>query len=431
MKKNINAEISYNFDDKPNKYLIFPLAFQHLLAMFLANITIPILVGNTMEFTYEKISFLIQCALFCSGIATLIQVNTIGIVGSKLPIIMGTSNAFIGVILAITKDYNIETVLGAALFGSIIEIFIGYNLKRLKKMFTPIVSGIIVLTIGITLLPLGFIQSTDTSSFNNSLISISISSLVLITIVFFNISKIKSIKNSAILLGIIVGYIVSFFLGKLPLNEINLANYFSIPIPYIYKLEFRLAPIIAMFFMFIATSIETIGDISAITMTAQNREPNEDELRGGVIADGIGSLLSCFFNAFPNTSYTQNIGVMTLTGVFSRAVVNLSGILLVFLAFFPKIATLLAIIPKPVLGGASIAMFSMIVISGITILRTVEFTSRNILIISISVGIGSGLALAPEYTNLLNKDLQFILTSGVVPAGVIGIILNLILPKDK
>lgn len=430
-KNTINNSVIYNFDDKPKLIWAIPLAFQHIVSMFVANITVPLLVSSILNFTIVQTSFLIQCALLSSGIATLVQVNKFGPIGSRLPIVMGTSNAFIGTITAITKNYGLEAVLGASILGAILEIIIGFNIGRLKKFFNSLVSGIIVTTIGITLIPVAFNQATDISSKQNSIEAIIISSIVLLLIIILNASKKKYLRSSAVLISIVTGYLIMFFLNKISFESVANANWISIPMPLKYGFEFRVGPILAMLFMFIATSIETIGDASAVTIAAENREATEEEMKGSVLSDGFGSLLACFLNAFPNTSYTQNIGVMSLTGVYSRYIVKIGGIILLIMSIFPKFSSLISIIPKPVLGGASIAMFSMIVVSGLTILKKVDFNSRNLLIIAISIGVGVGLAIVPEYTSMLNRDLKFILTSGVIPSGVLAILMDKLLPKEN
>ncbi|MDO4604868.1 MAG: nucleobase:cation symporter-2 family protein [Helcococcus sp.] len=429
-KKIKNSSIIYDFEDRPRLIWSIPLAFQHIVSMFVANITVPLLVSQVLNLTYEQTSFFIQCALLSSGIATLIQINKIGVFGSKLPIVMGTSNAFIATVIAITKNYSIGAALGASLIGSLIETFIGFNLNYLKKFFNNLVSGIIVTTIGITLIPVAFKQAMDLTSKQLSIESILISSLVLLIIIVLSASKNKTIKTSSVLISILAGYLIMYFIGELSFKPVVDANWITVPIPYQYKFEFKIGPILAMAFMYIATSIETVGDVSAITYMAKNREASNEELKGAVLSDGIGSLIASFLNAFPNTSYTQNIGVMSLTGVYSRHIVKIGGIMLIIGSLFPKLAAVIAIIPKPVLGGASIAMFSMIVVSGLSILKRVEFTNRNLLIIAISIGVGVGLSIVPEYTSLLSQDLQFILTSGVIPSGILAITMDKLLPKE-
>lgn len=429
--KTTEIDVIYGIEDKPVLSKSIPLAFQHILAMFATNITVPLLLSSLLKLSPSETTFLIQCALLMSGLATFIQIFKYKGIGSGLPIVMGTSNAFIPTVLAIAKDFGIGGVLGASFIGGLFEIFIGKNLFRLKKVFTPLVSGIVVLTIGITLIPVGIRQAAGGSENMGNLTSIFISTTVLIVIILFNQNKNKFLKSSSILIGLLAGYIISFMLGIIDPSPVLQSGWFSFPKPFQYKWSFNPAAIVAMIFMYIATSIETIGDISALTMGAERREATDDETSGGVIADGLGSSISALFNGFPNTSYTQNIGVVNLTGVFSRHVVKIGAIILIILSIFPKFAALIAIMPEPVLGGASIAMFSMVAVSGLSLLKDVKLDSRNMLIIAMSLGLGVGLNLVPEATQQLPRDLQFFLTSGVVPAAVISITLNLLLPNNR
>lgn len=432
MKDKANRiDIIYGIEDKPGLLKGIPIAFQHVLAMFAANITVPILLSSLLALSAGETTFLIQCALLTAGITTLIQVTKYKGIGSGLPIVMGTSNAFIPTILVIANNFGIGAVLGASFIGGLFEVVLGKNLLRLKKIFTPLIAGIVVLTIGITLIPVGIRQAAGGKTDMGNLTSLFISTMVLLTIILFNQSKKKLLKSLSILMGLIVGYTISFFLGIIDLSPILEASWVSFPTPLQYKWSFQPAAIIAMLFMYIATAIETIGDISAVTIGAEGRAATEQEMSGGVIADGLGSSISAIFNAFPNTSYTQNIGVVNLTGVFSRYSVKIGGIILVTLAILPKFGALIAIMPEPVLGGASIAMFSMVAVSGLSLLKDINLDSRNILIIALSIGLGVGLNLVPEATQQLPRDLRFFLTSGVAPAALIAIILNLLIPENK
>ncbi|MTI47429.1 MAG: purine permease [Firmicutes bacterium] len=429
--KSTEIDIIYGIDDKPKLSNGVPLAFQHILAMFSGNITVPLLVTGLLDLSSKESTFLIQCALFMAGVATLIQVLKFKNIGSGLPIVMGTSNAFLPVALAISGEFGIGAVLGAGFIGGLFEILIGKNLKLLKKIFTPLVSGIVILTIGITLIPVGIRHAAggngDIGSPQNLLIAL----IVLTTIIIFNQFGNRFLRTSSILMGLIIGYIISIILGIIDLSPLMEAGWLSFPIPFQYKWSFEPSAIIAMLFMFIATSIETIGDISAITSSAENRTPTHEELSGGVIADGLASCISAFFNAFPNTSYTQNIGVVNLTGVFSKYVVRIGAIILIILSLLPKFAAIIAIMPEPVLGGAAIAMFTMVGVSGISLLRKVKFNNRNMLIMAISLGIGVGLNLVPEATQYLSENIQLFLRSGVVPAAIVAIILNIVLPEKN
>ncbi|MBU5428096.1 purine permease [Tissierella pigra] len=428
--KKTEMDIVYGIEDKPELSKAIPLAFQHILAMFAANITVPLLLSTLLDLPPSETTFLIQCALFMAGVATFIQIMKYKGIGSGLPIVMGTSNAFISTVLIIAKDFGIGGVLGASFIGGLFEILLGKNLLRLKKIFTPLVAGIVVLTIGVTLIPVGIKQAAGGSTNMGDLKSLLISTTVLVIIILFNQSKNKFLKSSSILVGLVSGYLISYFLGMIDVTPVMESSWVSLPKPFAYTWSFKPTAIIAMLFMYVATAIETIGDISALTIGAEGREATDEEMSGGVIADGLGSSIAALFNGFPNTSYTQNIGVVNLTGVFSRHVVKIGGIILIVLSIFPKFGSLIAIMPEPVLGGAAIAMFSMVAVSGLSLLRNITMNSRNMLIIAISLGLGIGLNIVPEATQNLPRDIQLFLTSGVVPAGLVSIILDLCLPNN-
>ncbi|WP_218144073.1 uracil-xanthine permease family protein [Amphibacillus marinus] len=429
MSKQPENDILYGINDKPALTKSIPLAIQHILAMFAANATLPLLMAALLDFSIEETALLIQCALLVAGITTILQVSRVRKIGSGLPIVMGTSNAFISTSLAIATDFGIGAVLGASFVGGLVEFFIGHHLRFFRKIFTPLIGGIVVLTIGITLIPVGVKQaagSINTGSPTNLLIA----ALVLISIICFHQSKHTFLKSSSILLGLILGYVVSLLVGVMEFTEITKSSWFSIPLPYQYQWSFEPAAIFTMIFMYLASTIETIGDVAALTKGAEGREPTEEEVAGAVKADGLSSCFASIFNAFPNTSYSQNVGVVSLTGVFSKHIVKIGGIILIILALVPKVSTAISVMPEPVLGGAAIAMFAMVAVSGIKLIQDINLNSRNMLIITISLGVGVGLNLVPEATQQLPFNLQVVLTSGVGPAAIISIFLNLLLPEE-
>ncbi len=344
---------------------------------------------------------------------------------------MGTSNAFLATVLSIAGTYGIGAVFASSFIGGLFEMLLGKSLHKLKKVFTPLVSGVVVVTLGVTLIPVAIRQAAGGVSNMGDLKSLGIASVVLLTIVLCHKSKNRFVKSASILIGILAGFVLSGILGMLDGSAIRTASWLAVPKPFQYQWKFYPAAIIGMLFMYVATTIETLGDISAITVAGEDREPSEEEKTGGVLADGFASSLAAIMNGFPNTSYTQNIGVVNLTGVFSRHVVRIGAYMLLILAFFPKFAAVLSMIPIPVLGGASIAMFSMVAVSGFSLLGKIPFTSRNSLIIALSLGLGIGLSLVPEALGDLHQDIQLILTSGVVPSALTAISLDLFLPAEE
>ncbi|GEM03910.1 uracil permease [Halolactibacillus miurensis] len=429
MSNESDLDIIYGINDQPTLKKAVPLAFQHILAMFAANATLPLLISSILNLSAAQTTLLIQSALLMSGVTTLIQISRNRGIGSRLPLVMGTSNAFISTSLAIATDFGIGAVFGAAFIGGLVEFFIGKYLDKLQRFFPPLVNAIVVLTIGITLIPVGITQaagSINTGSLRNLFVAL----VVLISIIIFHQSSHVFLKSSSILLGIVVGYVMSYFLGMVDFSAITQTSWLSFPKPYQFQWKFEPVAIFSMIFMYLATSIETLGDVSALTRGAEGREPTNEEMSGAIMADGLSSSLASLFNSFPNTSYTQNVGVVSLTGVFSRYIVKLGAFILLILSFVPKFSAIISVMPEPVLGGAAIAMFSMVAVSGISLMQTIKLNSRNMLIIAISLGLGVGLNLVPEATQQLPLNMQIVLTSGVVPAAVTSIILNVILPES-
>ena len=416
-----------------------PLGIQHVLAMFAGNITVPIIVAGVFGQTPEQKIFLIQMALFVAGVATLIQTIGIGKIGSKLPIIQGTSFGFIPVMLPF-KAFGLGAVFGAALIGGIFQIFLGYVLKPIRHMFPPLVTGIVVLMIGVSLLGVGFqyagggawLLNNKPEVFANGSHLFLAFTVLIVTVIVHQYSK-GFLGSASILIGMVVGYLVAIPMGMIQFGKIASASWFSLPMPLQYGLDFVPGAIILMLFMAVVTTIETIGDISATTMGGDNREATDEELSGGILADGLGTVFASLFNAMPNTSYSQNAGLVAFTGVISRHVGTIAGVILILLGLFPKLGGVIAAMPESILGGAAIVMFGLITAAGIKLIAQSEMTKRNLLILGLSLSFGIGMYLKPEFASHvpdLGIKLSLLLTTGLIPAGILAFVLNAILPKE-
>ncbi|MBS3987122.1 MAG: purine permease [Erysipelothrix sp.] len=425
-----SVEIIYNVDDVPEGYKKYAYALQHILAMFAANVTLPILVVGAVGLNSQQGTLLIQSAMLMAGVATLIQVQGFKKIGSRLPIVMGTSNAFISTVMAIVTQFGIGAALGASFIGGLFETILGNYLDKVKSIFTPLVTGVVVMTIGITLIPVGIRQAAGsrTEIGIGSPINWFLSLLVIGVIILCYRLDHKVLKSASILIGIITGYVVAMMLNQIDFSVVNNASWISFVTPFAFKWEFHLAAIVSMLFMYLATTVETVGDASALTVVAKQRESTPEENKGAILADGLASSLAAIFNAFPNTSYTQNIGVVNLTGVFSTVVVKIGAVILIIMSLFPKLAAVILIVPEPVLGGATLVTFSMVFVSGVSLVMRTPMTSRNMLIIALSVGLGVGLSLVPEALSLVPLSLRLMLTSGVVPSALLAIGLDYFLP---
>lgn len=420
----------YGFEDRPEGIKAFFFAFQHLLAMFSGNILCPIIVCNMLALPHSEKTFLLQAALFSAGLATLIQVRRIGPVGSGLPIVMGTSNAFIPTITGIAGRYGIGAVLATGFLGGIYEGLLGSILPKIRKILTPLVSGVVVLTIGITLIPVGIRQAAGGTTDFGSIENLLLSGLVLVCIVVFNQFGPAVTRTAAIMISMIIGFAVAALAGMVDFTPVAEASWVSFPSPFQYEWSLPLDALIAMLLMYTVTSAETVGDVFAITALGDNRTASIDETRGAVMADGVSSGIAAVFNAFPNTSYSQNVGVMAISGVMSRHVIQTAGVILMVLALLPKISALIAVMPTAVLGGAAIVLFATVASSGLLILRKVPLNRRNILIISVSAGLGIGLNAVPESLNILPDGLRLIFAeTGVATSTLVAILLDRLLPE--
>jgi len=420
----------YGIDDYPPFLEALPLGLQHLLIMFTGAITPPFLFAGAMGMVTGDTAFLIQMALIVAGIATIVQAYPIGPVGARLPIVMGTSIVFLGPMIGIGKQFGLPAVFGAALVAAVVEIIIGFSMGRLRKFFPPLVTGVIIMLIGLTLIPVGTdfaaggIRAEDYGEFHNLFLS----GLVVVVTLFFNQFFQGFFKLASVFFGMVIGYIVAIPMGMVRFADVVEAGWVTIPVPLNWGITFEPVAIVTMAFIYVVTSIETIGDVDGTT-NAVDRKATKHEMRGALVADGVMSAFGAVFNALPNTSYTQNLGLIHFTGVASRYVVAIGGILLFLLGLVPKIGAIVAVMPYPVLGGGVLVLFAMIFSSGIRIIsQNVPLSRRNMIIIALSVAMGLGVELRPDVIQHFPENVQLILGSGLVMGGVTAVLLNVIMP---
>lgn len=431
MKRN---ESPYDLDGIPKLKVAVPLGLQHIMAMFMGNITPIIIVANIFGFSQDIKINLIQSTILVAGLNTLVQVYRIGVMGAKLPVVVGTNFSFAPVAISIAGKFGYEGVLGAALIGGIFEVFLGFHMKRIRKFFPPIVTGTVVLAIGLYLLPVGInsfaggFGAVDFASTENLLLGL----LVLIIVVFFKEFTKGIFSSGAIFIGTVIGTIIAFFMGKIDIQPLLVAEYLSIPKPMSFDMTFHLEAIIPMILMFVISAIETMGDMSGITVGGAGRQLKDDELKGGIISDGVGSVLAACFSLLPTTSFSQNTGIIAMTGIMSRFVVGIGAIFLIISAFIPKVAAAFILVPQSVIGGSLVMIFSMISISGINLINQEPLEGRNAVILAVSLGLGYGIGLVPQVITAFPEEIRYIFTdSGFVIAGTIAVILNLILPEKQ
>ena len=415
-----------------------PLGLQHVLAMFVGNITVPIIIAGILGVTPEEKVFLIQAAIFVSGIATLIQTIGAGPIGARLPIVQGTSFGFLPVSIPIAKTYGFGVLFGGALIGGLVQLFLGAILKKIRHWFPPIVTGVVVLVIVISLMKVALIYAGGGqwlmvnkpelfASGKQLFLAITV---LLVTLGIHQFAK-GFLSMASILTGLVVGYLLAIPMGMVNFDAIANAAWFAFPTPLKFGMKFNFAAILGMSIMALITTIESVGDISGITIGGAGREATDKELSGGIMADGVGTALASFFGALPNTSYSQNVGVVAITGVMSRHVVTIGAIFLVLAGLVPKLGAIVSAMPQAVLGGASIVMFGMIAAAGVKLLAQEELNRRNMLIIAISLTFGIGLPLAPKFVQYFPTQLAVVMESGIVPAGVFALIMDRIMPREK
>ena len=446
-----NSEIVYGLDDKPPFGESLFAAVQHFLAIIVGIMTPPLIIGNALGFSGETTAYLISMSLFVSGVATFIQCRRFGPVGSGLLSIQGTSFAFLGTIIAIGFDLKgkglddnavLATIFGVTFAASFVEMALSRFLPYLRKVITPLVSGIVVTLIGLSLIKVGISDLgggvwllNNKPEFFASPTNLGLGFTVLGIIVFLNRSKNRHLRMGAIVVGLVVGYAIAASMGLVKFEKLDSAPLFAAPIPFKFGMwGFDIGAFIPLAFLFLITAVETIGDLTATSMIS--KQPIEGEkylktMQRGVLGDGINSALASLFNSFPNTTFSQNNGVIQMTGVASRYVGFFIAALLVICGLVPWFATLFSIIPNSVLGGATILMFGTVAAAGIKIIASSTINRRGMMIIAISMGLGLGVAFVPEILSPFPKIIKSVFSSSITTGGLTAIICNAILPRTE
>lgn len=427
----------YDIEDKPPLGEAVPLGLQHVLSMVLGNIAVPLILAGAAGLATGTTTFLVQMAFLVAGVASLVQAYPIGPIGGRVPVVMGTSFAFLGTLLLVLQQSgSIEVLFGAALVGSILQIIIGSNYKRFKFLFPPVVNGIVVMLIGLTLIPTGIDYAAGAASGPGaenyaSLLNLGLATLVFLVTLILNQFFTGFLRIASVFFGILVGYITAVFLGIVDFTAVAQAGWFALPDPTRFGIAFDPGAIIAVSAVYIIVSMETIGNISAI-VSETGRNATDSEIRGGLLADGVMSAIAAVFGAFPNTSYGQNVGLISFSGVASRHVVGIAGGFLILFGLVPKVGALVTTLPDPVLGGATLILFAMIFTSGLNIIKSeVAWTNRNSTIVAVSIALGLGITFRPEVVSNFPDIISTLFGSGLVMGGLSALVLNLVLPRDS
>lgn len=430
---NTKPDLICSLEEKPPLPTSILLAFQHIVTAFGGIVAVPLVVGAALDLSIADIAFLVSATIFVSGITTFIQARGVGPVGGQLPVVMGTDFTFVAPSIAVGAGMGLGVggIVAATIFGSFIEMILSRFIKPLMKFFPPIVTGTVVTLIGTTLLPVAMDWAAGGAAIKGtpeygSLLNLSISMGVLIIIVFLNHYGKGILGSAAVLVGILVGYLVCWPLGLLDFQAVSDASWFSLPTLFKFGFKPSFAAFLAFIPAYLVTTIETVGVLLAVE-EACDVESSHDRVSKGLLADGVGSFIAGFFGSGANTSFSQNVGLIPLTRVASRYVVTVAGVILVILGLFPKLATLIAIMPDPVLGGAGIVMFGIVAASGVKTLGSVRLTNRNLIIIAVSIGLGLGTTFAPDYLANLPGILKSIFSSGISTGTIVAFALNLLL----
>lgn len=437
-----DKELIYQLDGRPSFKVAFPLGFQHVLAMFTGNLAPILILSGVLGLDGVSRLRLIQCAMFVSGLTTFVQLYPIKIgkfqIGAGLPIVMGTSFAFVPTSKTLGAKFGLAGVLGGAILGSLVPVVMGIFYKPLKKLFPPIVVGSVLITIGIHLLDVGVDYFAGGAAAKATGDYGSIANLTLGFIVFFTIILLQKFgkgmwKMSAILIGLIVGYIAAFFMGKLNFSQIISTPFFGVPSPIImpWNLKFPIEAVFSFATIYIVAGLETIGNTNGITIAGFNREATGEETSGALLANATGSIVAVLFNALPNTAFGQNAGIVAMTKVVNKWCIAMGAFVLMGAAFFPKIGMIFNIMPSSVLGGAVITVFAMILINGIKMIAKAGFSDRNLIVLGVIFGLGLGLGAHPEAVTGLPPYIGFLFKDTVACVCVISILANMIFPSDS
>jgi xanthine permease XanP len=439
-------DLLYGLNDRPPPAESLFVALQHVLASFVGIITPPLLICSALGAEPATTSYVISMSLFVSGVATFIQCKKVGPIGSGLLSLQGTSFAFLGPIIGVgtaatqggqTPEQALALIFGLCFFGAFVEIFLSRFLHLAQQIITPVVSGTVVLIIGLSLIRTGMFslaggaiaqQNETFGSYQN----LALGGLVFAIIIALNMTGNRYLRMGAIAIGLVIGYIISLALGLVNLSALSSLPLIRIPIPFRYGMSFDFAAFVPFILLYLITAIETIGDLTATS--AVSKEPIEGavyfrRIKGGVLGDGINSLIAAVFNTFPNTTFSQNNGVIQMTGVGSRYVGFYVAGLFALLGLLPLVGGIFQAIPQPVLGGATIVMFGSIAVAGINILASSAIDRRSLIIIAASLALGLGVVYLPEILNDKPALLKNIFSSGISTGGLTAILLNWLLPR--
>lgn len=427
----------------PRLAIALPLGIQHVLAMFISNIAPAIIVAGAAGIGFgsedpSALIYIIQASLLFAGIATLLQTVGLGPVGARLPIVQGTSFAFLPIMIPIAEGQGTEAIaiiMTAGFFGGLFHMVLSTFIGRIRFALPPLVTGLVVLMIGLALMRVGVqyaaggVPAAGTPAYGAGQ-SWALAGIVVVTTLLLSFFARGVWATASVLIGLAVGYAVAACIGRVSLDGVADVGWFIAPEPLPFGVTVSISAIIGFCLMGLVSAIETVGDVSGICEGGAGRMASERELSGATAADGLGTAIAALFGGLPNTSFSQNVGLIAITGVMSRHVVTVGAVFLILCGLLPKVGALVTTVPIEVLGGGVIVMFGMVASAALAILSGVEWTQRNMLIFATALSVSLGVQLDPEVLQHLPEAARILLGSGVLPAAAIAIVLNLVVPQD-
>ena len=426
-----------NPDVTPPLAEAIPLGLQHVLAMFVSNFTPAIIVSLAAGYAFGSADmiYLIQMSMLFAGIATLMQTVGFGPVGARLPIMQGTSFAFIPVMIPVVKGPGMAALFGAVIIGGLFHTLLGTVIGRIRAWLPPLVTGLVVLSIGLMLIPVGVQYAAGGVPLQGkpefgAPHHWGLALVVIVVALALKFFVRGFLSTAAVLIGLLAGYAVGVAMGMVDFGKVAGAAWFAIPEPLKYGVEFHFAAVLGMCLMAVVSAIETVGDVNGVTKGGADRQAEAEEISGATYADGLGTTVAGLFGGLPNTSFSQNVGLIAITGVMSRHVVTIGAGFLILAGLMPKVGAVISSMPIAVLGGGVIVMFGMVAAAGLNMLSDVEMSRRNMVIIAVSLAIGLGLKAVPESLQHLPDTVRILLASGLLPVAFLALVLNLVLPED-
>lgn len=436
--KKRDNELIYQLEGKPRFRTAFPLGMQHVLCMFTANLAPLLIIAAACGLSSGDTVTMVQCAMFASGLTTFVQLYPIKLgkkhqIGGGLPIVMGTSFAFVPTAASIGATGGIGMVLGGCMLGSLVEAFMGFFYKHISRFFPPLVVGATLVAIGVNLLSVGvdYLAGGSGSADYGSIENMAIGFFVFLIVILLQRFTKGIIKNSALLIALIIGYIVAIAMGMVDMSPIAEASWVSLPLPLQIKPVFSLGAVLSFAVLFVESGLETIGNTSGITIAGFDREATDEETSGAILADALGSTTAAIFNCLPNTAFGQNAGIIAMTKIVNKWCIAMGAFVLMIAGFLPKLGAIFSTIPSCVLGGALMTVFGTIMINGIKMIGKAGFSEKNVLMLAITFSLGLGLAGNTAAIANLPGVLQFIFTDSVAATCIVAIVVNLIFRETE